>query len=188
VHWSRAWAKRAEHHADKCVWPRLCPHPLCDDLITDDQMLWQHLVDQHGLSHSRPDAASSRKRKNSDETEFLNWTPDGMLSSSKRSRLETSTISPQLLSEPTSAACHVDELESPNVLDLDETPLDGYITEIGESPHLKNTDTCSADNSLFCEFLRSPSPSCMSVGEFSGCSSDTVSTYLKYSWLGLGVS
>lgn len=96
-----------------------------------------------------------------------------MHSSSKRRRLETSKISLQLLLKPTSAACYVDELESVKYLDLDETPLDGCITEIGESPRLKNTDTCSADNSLFSEFLRSPSPSCMSVGEFSGSSSDT---------------
>ena len=34
----------------------------------------------------------------------------------------------ELLSEPTSAACHVDELECLKDLDLDETPLDEYIT------------------------------------------------------------
>jgi hypothetical protein len=175
VSWTRdhkLWA-HVNDHAGKCVWPRLCPHPLCDDLITDNQTLWQHLVDTHGLSHSRPDAVSSRKRKHSDGTEFLDWTPDNMRSSSKRSRLETSTISPQLLSEPTSAACHVDELVCVKDLDLDETLLDGCITEVEESHLLETTDTCSADDSLFSELLRSPSPSCMSVGEFSGRSSDT---------------
>jgi hypothetical protein len=58
-------------------------------------------------------------------------------------------------------------------LDLDETPLEGCITEVEESLHLENTDTCLTDDSLFSEFLRSPSPLCTSVGEFSGCSSDT---------------
>ena len=91
-------------------------------------MLWQHLVDKYGLSHSRADAASSRKRKHLDENKFLNWTPDNRISSSKQRDLETSTISPQLLSEPTSAACHVDELDCVKDLDLDETPLDGCIT------------------------------------------------------------
>ena len=57
--------------------------------------------------------------------------------------------------------------------DSDENPLDGCTPEVAESPQLKIADTCLADDSLFSEFLRSPSPSCITVGEFSGCSSDT---------------
>jgi hypothetical protein len=173
VSWTREYKLwvHVNDHTDKCVWPRLCPYPLCDDLITDDQTLWQHLVDTHGLSHSRPDP-SSRKRKHSDGIEFLNWTPDNGLCSSTRSRLKTLTISPQLLSKPTSAAYHVDELECLKELDLDGTSLDGCITETEES-HLENTDTCSTDDSFFSEFLRSRSPTCTPVGDFSGCSSDT---------------
>ena len=96
-----------------------------------------------------------------------------MRSSSKRSRLETSTISPQLLSEPISAACYVNELDCVKDLNLDETFLDECITEVEESHLLETTDMYSADDSLFSELFRSPSPSCMSVGEFSGHSSDT---------------
>jgi hypothetical protein len=94
-------------------------------------------------------------------------------SSSKRSRLETRTINPQLLLESTSAAYYIGELVYIKDLDLDETLLNGYITEVEESHLLETIDTCSADDSLFSELLRSPYPSCMSVGEFSGHSSDT---------------
>ena len=94
-------------------------------------------------------------------------------SSSKRSRLETSTISPHLLSQPTSAAYHIDVLDRLKDLELDETLLNGCITEVEESRLLETPDTCSTDDNLFSEFLRSPSPSCISVGEFSGHSSDT---------------
>jgi hypothetical protein len=150
VSWTRdykLWA-HVNDHTGKCVWPRLCPHPLCDDVVTDDQALWQHLVDKHGLSRSRPDAVSSRKRKHSDEPEFLECAPEHGPSSLKRSRLATLTISPRALPEPTAAGYRVDE--------SDETLLDGCMTEAGGS-----------------EVLRSPSPSCMSIGEFSGHSSDT---------------
>jgi hypothetical protein len=54
---------------------------------------------------------------------------------------------------PPSAACHVDETEYLTDLDLHNTPLDGHITEVGEYPHLRTTDTCSADDNLFSEFL-----------------------------------
>ena len=173
--WTRdhhLWTHVNDDHAHKYVWPALCPHPLCDDLITDDHVLWQHLVDKHGLSHSRPDAISSHKRKHSGEAGFLEWTPEYDLSSSKRSRVKTSTISPRLLSEPTSAAYYVDETECPTGLDLCET-LDGRITEDVVSVDLNTTDMCSTDDNIFSEFLRSPSPTGMSIGEFSGCSSDT---------------
>jgi hypothetical protein len=56
-----------DDHAHESAWPVLCRHPLRDDLIKDGHALWQLLVDDHGLSYSRPDAVSSRKRKSSDE-------------------------------------------------------------------------------------------------------------------------
>jgi hypothetical protein len=157
-------------HADDCVWPRLCPHLLCDTLVRDTHELWEHLIDKHDLSYSRPDTVSYRKRKHSDGSEFLEWKPENGLSPSKRSR---PTISRRLLSEPTSAAYHVDEMEGLRDLDLHDTHLDGLVTETGESPHLKPTDTYSTDDNLFSEWLRSPSPACTFIGEFSGCSSDT---------------
>jgi hypothetical protein len=51
--------------------------------------------------------------------------------------------------------------------------LDGCVTEVVGSPQLNTTDTSSADDSLFSEFLRFPSPSYISIGEFSDDSSDT---------------
>jgi hypothetical protein len=174
--WTRdhhLWTHVNDDHARTGVWPALCPHPLCDDLITDDHVLWQHLVDKHGLSHSRPGTVSSRKRNRSDEAGFLEWTPEHEPPSSKRSRCATSTISPRLLSTPTSDGCHVDETEHLTDLHSDENPLDEYITEVGESAQLTPTGTCSVDDSFFSEFLRSPSPIYISMGEFSGCSSDT---------------
>ena len=99
--------KMNDGHGPKCVWPALCPHPLCDDLVTDDHGLEQHLVDKHSLSHSRPDTIRPRKRKHSDEAAVLDWAPEYRPSYSKRSGLETSSISPRLLSEPTSVAYHV---------------------------------------------------------------------------------
>jgi hypothetical protein len=133
----------------------------------------EHLVDKHGLSHSQPNTVSSRKRKYSDKAEFLKWPPENGLSFLKQSRLAISTISPRLLSKPTPVGCNIDETECLTYPDSDDTPLDECITEVAESPQLKTTDTCSADDSLFSEFLRSPSRSYISVGKFSGCSSDT---------------
>jgi len=162
-----------DDHAHESVWPVLCRHPLCVDLIKDGHALWQHLVDDHGLSHSRPDAVSSRKRKSSDEPEFLELGPHSGLSSSKRSRPTTPTISPLMLSEPTQAGHGVDETECLTSPESNETLLDGCVTGAVGSPQLNTTDTSSADDSLFSEFLRSPSPSYMSIAEFSGDSSDT---------------
>jgi hypothetical protein len=113
-------------------------------------MLWQHLTDKHSLNHSRSDAASSQKRRRSDGTEFLDKTPDNGLSKSPRGVDDW----PQPLSEPTPAACHVDELECLKDFELDETPLDECITEVEESIYLESTDMCSMDDSLFSEFLR----------------------------------
>jgi hypothetical protein len=165
------WTHINDDHAHESVWPVLCRHPLCDDLIKDGHALWQHLVDDHGLSHSRPDAVSSRKRKSSDEPEFLEWALDSDLSSLKRSR--PSTISPRMLSERIQAGYGVDETECLISPESNETLLDGCVTGAVGSPQLNTTDTSSADDSLFSEFLRSPSPSYMSIAEFSGDSSDT---------------
>jgi len=160
-------------HPRESVWPALCRHPLCDDLIADEHALWQHLVDEHGMSHSRPDAVSSRKRKSPGEPESLEWAPEHGLSSSKRNRHAISTISPHMLSEPTPAGYRVDETQCLANSEFNETPLDGCMTGALGSPQLNATDTCPADDSFFSKFLRSRSPSCVSVGEFSGHSSDT---------------
>jgi len=149
--------KHINDHARDVVWPDVCPHLLCDDLIADEHALWQHLVDSHGLSRSRPDAPSSRKRKSSDDPEIFTWTPEHGPSSSKR------TINPQVLSKPTPARYHVNETECLTNTESDETPLNGCMTGIIDVPQLKTTDTCSADDSLL-------SPE---IGEFSGSSSDT---------------
>lgn len=140
----------------------------------DEYTLWQHFIDKHGLSCSRPDAISSCKRKSSDKTEFLEWASKHGLSSSKRNRRAISTISPQLLSQPTPADYPVDEIECLTKLDFDAHLLDGYIDRIVESSQLKITDICSSDGSLFSEFLRSSSPSYMSISEFGVCNSNTI--------------
>jgi hypothetical protein len=92
------------------------------------------LVDDHGLSHSRPDAASSRKRKSSDEPEFLELGHHSGLSSSKRSRPTTPTISPLMLSEPTQAGYRVNETECLTYPESNETLLDGCVTGAVGSP------------------------------------------------------
>jgi hypothetical protein len=97
--------KHINEHARHVVWPAVCRHLLCDDLIADEYAYWQHLVDNHGLSRSRPDAVSSRKRKSSDEPEILTWTPEHDPSSSRRK------INPRVLSQPTPAGYHIDETE-----------------------------------------------------------------------------
>lgn len=174
--WTRdhhLWTHVNNDHAPNHVWPALCPHPLCDDPITDDKTLWQHLVNKHGLSYSRPDAIKLCKREHPDEAGFLEWTPGYGLSSSKRSRLATSTISPRLLPEPTSATCQVEDTECLTDLGPDETSLDGCIADFVKSAHLEITDTCSAGDNFISQFLRPRSPSCTSSGEFSGGSSDT---------------
>lgn len=146
---------------------------MCGDFIADEHALRQHLVHEHGLSNSRPDAVSSRKRKPSDELEFLEWAPEDGLSSSKRTRFAISTINPRVLSEPTPAGYRADETECLTDSESDETLLDGCITGAVGSPQPITTNTCSADDHLFSEFLRSPSPSCMPIGTFSGHSSGT---------------
>ena len=174
--WTRdhhLWTHVDDEHVPKCVWPAPCPHPLCGDSIADGQALGQHLVDTHSLSRSRPGIIRSRKRKHSDEAAVLEWAPEYRPLSSERNRLEMSLINPRLLSEPTSVAYHIDETAFLRDLDLHNTPLNGCTPKVAEFPQLKSTDTYSADDSLFSEFLRSRSPSCTSVGEFSGCSSDT---------------
>lgn len=135
--------------------------------------LSQHLVDKHGLRRSRPDATSSRKRKSSDEAEFLECAPEHRLCSLKRSRFIISTIDPRLLLGPTPAGYHVNRIECLTDLDSSETPLDGRDTGGVKSPQLKVTDTGSAEDNLFFKFVCVPSPSCLSIGEVSGCSSDT---------------
>lgn len=95
------------------------------------------------------------------------------MSFAKQRSLAISTIIPRLRSKPTAIGCNIDETEYLADPDSDETPLDECITEVAESPQLETTDTYSADDSLFSEFLRSPSLSYMSVGKFSSCSSDT---------------
>src|ERR1700751_5655667 len=96
-------------HTLEIVWSTLCCHPLCDDLTKDEHALWQHLIDKHGLSHSQPDAVSPRKLNLSEESEFLEWTPKHSRSSSKQSRLATSTISPRVLYQPSPAGYRADE-------------------------------------------------------------------------------
>jgi hypothetical protein len=160
--------KHINEHARHVVWPAVCGHLLCDDSIADEHALWQHLVDNHGLSRSRPDAVRSRKRKSSDEPEIVTWTPEHGPSSLRRK------INPRVLSKPTPAGYHVDETEYLTNTDSDETPLNGCMTGVVDFPQLKTTDTCSADDNLLSPgFLQSPSPSHMSIGEFSGSSSDT---------------
>jgi hypothetical protein len=155
-------------HAGDVVWPAVYRHLLCDDVIADEHAHWQHLVDNHGLSRSRPDAVSSRKRKSSDEPEILTWTPEHGPSSSRRK------INPRAVSKPTPAGYRVDETECLTNTDPDDTPLNRCTTGVVDVPQLKTTDTSSADGSLLSpEFLRSPSPSQMSTGEFSGSSSNT---------------
>jgi hypothetical protein len=137
-------------------------------LIADEHTRWQHLIDNHGLSRACPNAVSSRKRKSSDEPEILAWTPEHGPSSSRRK------ISPRVLSKPTPAGYHVDETERLTNTDSDKATLNECMTGAVDFPQLKTTGTCSTDNSLLSpEFLRSPSPSHMSTGEFSGSSSDT---------------
>ena len=119
------------------------------------------------------DSFSSCKRKRSAEAESLECPPETGLHSSKQSHPAILAISPQLLSKPTPVGDHVDEAECVTDADSDKSPLDGSTPEVAESPQLKIADTCLADDSLFSEFLRSLSPSCITVGEFSGCSSDT---------------
>ena len=77
----------------------------------------------------------------------------------------------QSSSKPSPAGYRVDETEYLRSPESDETLFDRYMTGPPASPQLNTTDTCSADDGLFSEFLRSPSPS--SIGEFSGHSSDT---------------
>jgi hypothetical protein len=95
----------------------------------------------------------------------------GGLSSSKRSR--PLTISSRMLSEQIQAGYGVDETECLISPESNETLLDGCVTGAVGSPQLNTTDTSPADDSLFSEFLRSPSPLYMSIAEFSGDSSDT---------------
>jgi hypothetical protein len=88
-----------------------------------------------------------------------------------------------MLSEPTPAGYRVetehlahsefDETEYLANSEFDETPLDGCMTGTVGSLQLNATDICPADDSLFSKFLRSRSPSCASVIEFSGHGSDT---------------
>jgi len=121
-------AQQTGIHINDHTHERVCRHPLCGDFIADEHALRQHLVHEHGLSNSRPDAVSSRKRKPSDELEFLEWTPEDGLSSSKRTRFAISTINPRVLSEPTPAGYRADETECLTDSESDETLLDGCIT------------------------------------------------------------
>jgi hypothetical protein len=70
------------------------------------------------------------------------------LSSSKRSRPTTPTISPLMLSEPTQAGYRVDETECLTYPESNETLLDGCVTGAVGSPQLNATDASSADDSL----------------------------------------
>ena len=78
-----------------------------------------------------------------------------------------------MLSEPSPASHRADETECLTDSESDETLLDGWITRAVGSPQPIITDKCSADDHLFSEFLRSPSPSWMPISTFSGHSSDT---------------
>jgi hypothetical protein len=166
--WKHILRKHINEHAGDMVWPAACRHLVCDDVIADEDAHWQHLVDNYGLCRSSPDAVSSRKRKSLDGPEILTWISEHGPPPSRRK------INPRMPSKPTPAGYRVDETGCLLNMNSDETSLKGCTTGVVDVPQLKTTDTCSADGSLLSpEFLRSPSPSQMSTGEFGGFSSDT---------------
>lgn len=112
--WSRdhsLW-QHIDQHLQGLVWPLSCPHPLCDVIMEHTQHLRYHFMDDHGLSCTLPNSATSLdgpsvtaetrpgpKRKGSDEN-IIMW-PDSeqflQKPAQKTARRDLSTITPSSL-------------------------------------------------------------------------------------------
>ena len=186
-------------HVERQRWPLVCPHPLCDTLLSHGKDLPFHFVDEHGLSCTRPKERddptssalsptkkSSPKRKSTDyDGELSRASPEQFSpsTSTKKVRRSLSTRSPPLLSDPDfdvrclPPAC-IDLMERPHAtFTKSPRPRDGggccWFVDKLELDHVSPVEFRSCDStpvdsprcsdSLFSQFMHSPSPDCVSV-------------------------
>lgn len=91
--WTRdhkLWSHIIEH-VTECRWPCACPHPLCDIGLKDAAPMLCHLVDEHGLSCTRPGDAAALAALNSPDDAVSSY---GNATRPNRKRKGTSSASP----------------------------------------------------------------------------------------------
>jgi hypothetical protein len=108
------WAHIGSHLVGQ-HWPLRCPHPQCDNHLSDEKEMQFHLIDEHGLGRTRfkqleasarsspglSDQPRSKKRL-IDEGELSWMLPEDFSSSHpvKKRRRSSSTMPPSLRSQP----------------------------------------------------------------------------------------